>query len=140
MKSQKKFSHIELFAGCGGLSLGLEKAGFELKLANELSPMAAETFAYNFFNENFEQLAQENEKPKKTFWLSSQFDNLNERLRENPSKYTVSKIFSDIPKDKKKLENSLIIGNIIEFNHLIDKDEDLLLTLKSSFKIGRAHV
>lgn len=133
MKSQKKFSHIELFAGCGGLSLGLERAGFELKLANELSPMAAETFAYNFFNENFEQLAQENEKPKKTFWLSSQFDNLNERLRENPSKYTVSKIFSDIPKDKKKLENSLIIGNIIEFNHLIDKDEDLLLTLKSSF-------
>lgn len=133
MKSQKKFSHIELFAGCGGLSLGLEKAGFELKLANELSPMAAETFAYNFFNENFEQLAQENEKPKKAFWLSSQFDNLNERLRENPFKYTVSKIFSDIPKDKKKLENSLIIGNIIEFNHLIDKDEDLLLTLKSSF-------
>ena len=40
-------NHIELFAGCGGLSLGLETVGFKLLLANELSPMAAETFAYN---------------------------------------------------------------------------------------------
>lgn len=39
--------YIELFAGCGGLSLGLESVGWELELANELSPMAAETFAYN---------------------------------------------------------------------------------------------
>ena len=39
--------HIELFAGCGELSLGLESAGFELLLANELSPMATETFAPN---------------------------------------------------------------------------------------------
>ncbi|GAA61481.1 hypothetical protein P20652_3360 [Pseudoalteromonas sp. BSi20652] len=41
-------NHIELFAGCGGLTLGLESVGFETVLANELSPMAAETFAYNF--------------------------------------------------------------------------------------------
>ena len=40
-------NHIELFAGCGGLSLGLESAGFERMLANELSPMATETFAPN---------------------------------------------------------------------------------------------
>ena len=43
-------NHIELFAGCGGLSLGLETAGFELVMANELSPMASETFAYNILN------------------------------------------------------------------------------------------
>lgn len=134
MKGLKKFSHIELFAGCGGLSLGLEKAGFELTLANELSPMAAETFAYNFFNEDFELLAKKNKKPKKTFWLSSQFDNLTERLRENPFNYpTVNKGFSDIPNDKKLLKNSLIIGNIIEFNQLIEKEKDLLFALKSAF-------
>jgi DNA (cytosine-5)-methyltransferase 1 len=41
-------SYIDLFAGCGGLSLGLEKAGFRLVLAVEKSPMAAETFYHNF--------------------------------------------------------------------------------------------
>ena len=47
-------NHIELFAGCGGLSLGLETAGFQLLLANELSPMASETFAYNILNADLE--------------------------------------------------------------------------------------
>jgi DNA (cytosine-5)-methyltransferase 1 len=41
-------TYIDLFAGCGGLSLGLEKAGFNLVLAVEKSPMAAETFYHNF--------------------------------------------------------------------------------------------
>ena len=40
--------YIDLFAGCGGLSLGLEKSGFELVLAVEKSPMAAETYYHNF--------------------------------------------------------------------------------------------
>ncbi len=44
----KKPTYIDLFAGCGGLSLGLERAGFELALAVEKSDMAAETFYHNF--------------------------------------------------------------------------------------------
>ena len=40
---------------CASITLnggdGLESVGFEFVLGNELSPMAAETFAYNFFNE-----------------------------------------------------------------------------------------
>ncbi len=40
--------YIDLFAGCGGLSLGLASAGFELELAVEKSPMAAETYYHNF--------------------------------------------------------------------------------------------
>lgn len=43
-----QFKYVDLFAGCGGLSLGLEQAGFELALAVEKSPMAAETFYHNF--------------------------------------------------------------------------------------------
>lgn len=39
---------IDLFAGCGGLSLGLKQAGFEVKLAIEKSPMAGETYCHNF--------------------------------------------------------------------------------------------
>ena len=39
---------VDLFAGCGGLSLGLKQAGFEVKLAVEKSAMAAETYYHNF--------------------------------------------------------------------------------------------
>ena len=39
---------LDLFAGCGGFSLGLEQAGLELVAAVELSPMAAESHFKNF--------------------------------------------------------------------------------------------
>jgi len=50
---ERPLKYIDLFAGCGGLSLGLEKAGpnfrgFELVFAVEKSDMAAETFFHNF--------------------------------------------------------------------------------------------
>jgi len=38
---------IDLFAGCGGLSLGLDQAGFETVFVNELHPVAMETFLRN---------------------------------------------------------------------------------------------
>lgn len=40
--------YVDLFAGCGGLSLGFEAAGFELLFALEKSEMACETFYHNF--------------------------------------------------------------------------------------------
>ena len=46
-KNEARFKYVDLFAGCGGLSLGLESAGGELTLAIERSPMAAETFFRN---------------------------------------------------------------------------------------------
>lgn len=61
--------HIELFAGCGGLCLGLEAAGFDLEFANELSPMAAETFAYNFLREDLQKLQKPTDR--RTKWLGS---------------------------------------------------------------------
>lgn len=38
---------VDLFAGCGGLSLGLEQAGFTPVLVNELNPSAMETYLSN---------------------------------------------------------------------------------------------
>ena len=58
----KNLKHIELFAGCGGMSLGLEAAGFDLFMANELSPMAGETFAYNLIGEDLQDLAVKGKK------------------------------------------------------------------------------
>ncbi len=45
-----RFTYIDLFAGCGGLSLGLESKGGELLFAIERSPMAAETFMANLIS------------------------------------------------------------------------------------------
>jgi len=43
-----KLRFLDLFAGCGGLSLGLEAAGLELLTSVEKSSMAAETHFKNF--------------------------------------------------------------------------------------------
>jgi DNA (cytosine-5)-methyltransferase 1 len=128
-------NHIELFSGCGGLSLGLEQSGFKLTMANELSPMAAETFAYNFFNENIEELASTENKTKNTFWLNSNFAELKPRLRENPFTFPAfdEKGTSDIPQNTSKLKGKLVVGSIVELNRLLDSNEDLVDQLRTSF-------
>jgi DNA (cytosine-5)-methyltransferase 1 len=59
--------YIELFAGCGGLSLGLKRSGFKLNFANELSPVAATTYAINLINKSIDNcvLSIENCSSKK---------------------------------------------------------------------------
>lgn len=50
MKLQKQYTAVELFSGAGGLSIGLEKAGFQIILANEIEQDFATTFQLNHPN------------------------------------------------------------------------------------------
>jgi DNA (cytosine-5)-methyltransferase 1 len=43
--AQKPYTMVDLFAGCGGLSLGLEQAGFETYFVNELNDDAMATLS-----------------------------------------------------------------------------------------------
>lgn len=44
---KKEYTFIDLFAGCGGLSLGIEQAGFSTIFFNEIMPVYASTYLKN---------------------------------------------------------------------------------------------
>lgn len=130
--------HIELFAGCGGLSIGMKSAGFKLTLANEVSPMAAETFAYNLLKED---LSRKN--ISHSFWIKSKFEKNNpQRLREDYREVVLlpkSEIFSDMPKsqDYKDLKGGLLIGDIQDLNNEINNSPKLCKEISNSFGDGQ---
>jgi DNA (cytosine-5)-methyltransferase 1 len=47
MSGRKNFKAIDLFCGCGGLTLGLKQAGFNVIGAIDNDPLAVETYAMN---------------------------------------------------------------------------------------------
>ena len=70
-----KKTYIDLFSGCGGLSLGLHNAGWQGVFAIEKSEDAFKTLKHNLINK------------KKHFnwpsWLSQQHHDINEVLKNN---------------------------------------------------------
>ena len=50
MGTEKQLKYIDLFAGCGGLSLGLHEAGWKGLFAIEKSPDAFQTLQYNLID------------------------------------------------------------------------------------------
>lgn len=118
----KLMKYIELFAGCGGLSLGLRAAGGKMLLANELSPMAAETFAYNLLGEDLEAIAKAGSPERDrlaTKWLSSKFGmhELDKRLKENPQEYPpLGTQYGDLGADGADLKGALVVGNVRQLN------------------------
>jgi DNA (cytosine-5)-methyltransferase 1 len=132
--------YIELFAGCGGLSLGLKSVGFDLVIANELSPMAAESYAFNFLKENLsDEAISATPDVKSTLWLSSKYGvtDLKSRLREDPREFPkINKGFCDIAADGSNLSGNLIVGSIVDLNKWLDKNPKALKNIKNSFGAG----
>ena len=118
----ENLAHIELFAGCGGMNLGLEKVGFKLFFANEISPMASETFAHNFLNENLSKLSVDKQTPDNTLWIGSDYnvESLDKRLREDP--FNGKKEFSDLTKDT-DLKNKLLVGDVDRLLVFLNKNK-----------------
>ncbi len=133
-------NHIELFAGCGGLSLGLETAGFDLVMANELSPMASDTFARNMLNADL----VEQSNIDKILWISSthQREDIQKRFRENPIVATglTEEHYSDLKNNRlsdEQLDRSLLVGSITDLNKLLlDEETGLLARIKTGFGRG----
>ena len=48
MMKAKKLPCVDLFCGCGGMSLGFEKAGFDVRAGFELWDPAMRVYAANF--------------------------------------------------------------------------------------------
>lgn len=117
------------------MSLGLKKADFKLLLANELSPMAAETFAYNLLEENLVELPVNGHKHDSVLWLNSRHSEFKLRLRENPQEFPpLDELhYSDIPADPTDLEGKLVVGNIIQLNQLLKARDDVLQSIKNGF-------
>ncbi len=129
-------NYIELFAGCGGLSLGMQQAGFKLLFANELSPMAAETYSYNLLDEDLQKLAESQSEPLKTLWLNSKYSSLKQRLRENPFEFPAfdEEGFSNFPYSKPdELKGKLVVGSIIELNRLLESNSEIRELISSGF-------
>lgn len=133
-------NHIELFAGCGGLSLGLESEGFELVVANELSPMAAETFAFNHLGLNLEDNGIN--EGDKVFWISSEHKRSESkaRLRENPHKAAgLDGKHSDLQgltHPKIQLKRSMLVGSILDLNRVLEEDKGIAKALRDGLGSG----
>ena len=109
---------VELFAGCGGMSLGLEAATHTMLMANELSPMAAESYSYNLLGVDIREdgFAKSPISSRRVLWLNSKYgsDDVRQRLDENP--YTFDSTPQSRELKESDLTGKLIVGDIRQLN------------------------
>lgn len=109
-------------------------------MANELSPMAAESYAYNFLNEDLRELAEANPLGvQRAVWLSSNHarTELRLRLREDPRTYPeIAQGFSDVEPDGSNLKGALVVGSIVALNNWLAAKPDVAAALADGFGAG----
>ena len=87
MNLSKKLTFIDLFAGCGGLSLGLEEAGFFPLYVNELNKDAIETYLINREDNHPHLREKYNSRDiKETIKEENFFENLLDRISKDFSR------------------------------------------------------
>jgi DNA (cytosine-5)-methyltransferase 1 len=64
VRSGKPMRVLDIFAGCGGISLGFQAAGFRIDAAVELDKLAAATHARNFHGHLDEELVSKHARPR----------------------------------------------------------------------------
>ena len=136
--------YVELFAGCGGLSLGLKSTGGKMLLANELSPMASETFSFNLLGESLATIAKNKSLPERPLfvkWLSSKYGltDLSDRLSENPHDFPpLGKGVCDLRSDGRDMAGSLVVGSVVELNKWLNdaKNKSAMELLRNGFGEG----
>lgn len=84
----KSFNYIDLFAGCGGLSLGLHKAGWKGLFAIEKSPQAFKTLKYNLIDKN-KHFDWVDWLPKDALDINDVLENHKENLKKLRGKVTM---------------------------------------------------
>ncbi|QOD85122.1 DNA cytosine methyltransferase [Chromobacterium haemolyticum] len=80
MTAQKKLRFCDVFAGCGGLSLGLLEAGHEGVFAIEKSPLAFETLRFNLIDGTRHQFAWPTWLPKQAMTCEDLLSNFSEQV------------------------------------------------------------
>ena len=84
-----KSSFIDLFAGCGGLSLGLEQAGFTPVYVNELNSDALNTYLVN--RSEFKYLNEKDFHSNDIKELTGNKNNLEKLSKNLKKKFNISK-------------------------------------------------
>lgn len=112
---------IELFAGCGGLSLGLRSLGFEELMANELSSMPAETFALNLLETDLRSELFQNQtvRERRVLWIDPSSDEIEKRLNDNP--YERPRTSMNELRGVDCFKGKLIVGDIRRLNEFVEE-------------------
>jgi DNA (cytosine-5)-methyltransferase 1 len=140
VRTRNKFTYIDLFAGCGGLSLGLHNAGWKALFAIEKSEDAFKTLKFN--------LMEKKQHFNWPSWLDIKNYNINDLLeeKENRLKELQGQIdlvaggppcqgFSTAGKREEHDERNVLVNSYLEFVELV-KPRVLLFENVRAFGVG----